>query len=150
MKTVGEQARDFRLAKSWNTTRMAKEVGTSRQNIEHLEARGDITPKYIAGLAKAMGMSVDALLGASVSSADHHNQTQNVTLSQPPQSQPQFASQERYQTERYQTTYAMDLARAFDKATTEENRLDVLFACLELIRAKTQSSGPNQSSQIRA
>lgn len=75
MKTVGEQAKEFRLAKGWNTTRMAKEVKTSRQNIEHLEARGDITPHYISGLAKAMGLSVDALLG--------HANTAHITAPMP-------------------------------------------------------------------
>lgn len=62
MKTVGEQEKEFRLSKGWNTTRMGKEVGTSRQNIEHLEAKPGITPHYIVKLATAMGATVDDLL----------------------------------------------------------------------------------------
>lgn len=62
MKTIGSQAKEFRIAKGWNSTKMAKEVGTSRQNIEHLEERGGITPKYVAELARVMGMTVDDLI----------------------------------------------------------------------------------------
>lgn len=39
MKSIGEQAKDFRLAKKWNTTLMAREVGTTRQSIENLDRR---------------------------------------------------------------------------------------------------------------
>lgn len=62
MKNIGEMSKEFREAKKWNTTRMAKEVGTSRQNIEHLESRGSITPHYVADLARVMGTTVDALI----------------------------------------------------------------------------------------
>jgi transcriptional regulator with XRE-family HTH domain len=62
MKTIGEQAKEFREAKGWNTSRMAKEVGTSRQSIENLEAAGDRTPRYIKELARVMGTTVDALM----------------------------------------------------------------------------------------
>jgi len=59
MKTIGEQARDFRLAKKWTTTKMAREVRTSRQNIEHLESRGGITPHYISDLARVMEKTIN-------------------------------------------------------------------------------------------
>lgn len=42
---------------------MAREVGTSRQNIENLESKGYGQPRYIAELARVMGTSVDDLLG---------------------------------------------------------------------------------------
>jgi len=41
---------------------MGKEVGTSRQNIENIEAAGDRQPRYIKKLAQVMGTTVDALL----------------------------------------------------------------------------------------
>lgn len=62
MKTIGQQAAEFRRYKKWNTSQMAREVGTSRQNIEHLEDRGNLTPKYVKELAQVMGMSVDDLI----------------------------------------------------------------------------------------
>lgn len=62
MKTIGEQAKEFREAKGWNSTRMAKEVGTSRQNIESLELRGNRKPHYIVDLARVMGTTVDGLM----------------------------------------------------------------------------------------
>lgn len=62
MKTIGQQAQEFRLYKRWNSAQMAGAVGTSRQNIESLEAVGDRTPKYMASLARVMGTTVDALM----------------------------------------------------------------------------------------
>lgn len=62
MKTVGEQAQEFRLNRGWNSTRMAKEVGTSRQNIESMEDNPGRTPRYITKLAKTMCVTVDDLL----------------------------------------------------------------------------------------
>jgi len=62
MKTIGEQAKEFREHMGWNSTRMAREVGTSRQNIESMEAKGDRIPKYLAALAKTMGVSTDDLM----------------------------------------------------------------------------------------
>jgi phage repressor protein C with HTH and peptisase S24 domain len=61
MKTIGEQAKEFRLSKAWNTTEMARAVGTSRQNIESLEEKSDRIPRYLVNLAKAMGVSTDDL-----------------------------------------------------------------------------------------
>lgn len=62
MKKIGEQAQEFRLSKGWNSTRMAKEVGTSRQNIESLEENPGRIPKYLAKLAGVMGLTVDDLI----------------------------------------------------------------------------------------
>lgn len=62
MKTLGDQAKAFRESRGWNTTDLAKAVGTSRQNIESLEEHGNRIPKYIGDLALAMGKSVDQLL----------------------------------------------------------------------------------------
>lgn len=62
MKTLGEQLKAFREKKGWNTTQMAKAVGTSRQNIESLEAHGNRIPKYLGALASVMGRQVDDLL----------------------------------------------------------------------------------------
>jgi hypothetical protein len=62
MKTLGEQVKAFRDEKGWNTTQMAKAVGTSRQNIESLEAHGNRIPKYLGGLAAVMERPVDDLL----------------------------------------------------------------------------------------
>lgn len=65
MKTIGDRAKEFRESRGWNTSEMAKAVGTSRQNIESLETIGDRKPRYIADLARVMGVSVDDLLRSS-------------------------------------------------------------------------------------
>lgn len=62
MKTIGQQAQQYRVFRGWNSTRMAKEVGTSRQNIESLEKVGARTPHYISDLARVMKTSVDVLM----------------------------------------------------------------------------------------
>lgn len=41
---------------------MAKHVGTSRQNIENLEAKPDMVPRYVAKLATALGVTVNDLI----------------------------------------------------------------------------------------
>ena len=62
MKTIGQQAQDYRLFRKWNSARMAAAVGTSRQNIETLEKVGTRTPHYISDLARVMETTVDLLL----------------------------------------------------------------------------------------
>jgi phage repressor protein C with HTH and peptisase S24 domain/DNA-binding XRE family transcriptional regulator len=62
MKTLGDQVRTFREERGWNSKQMADAVGTSRQNIESLEARGNRIPKYLGQLAVVMGRPVDDLL----------------------------------------------------------------------------------------
>lgn len=133
MKTVGEQAKEFRLAKKWNTTRMAKEVGTSRQNIEHLEARGDITPKYIAELAKVMGMSVDALLGSRAA----------ATLTAPMLTVQASGGPTQL------SDYALDLAARFDQLTTKDTRFEAMSACVALLEARASQSRPTVLKTIK-
>jgi transcriptional regulator with XRE-family HTH domain len=65
MKTLGEQAKEFRESKGWNASQMAARVGTSRQNIESLEAIGNRIPKYLGQLAAVMGRPVDDLLSTA-------------------------------------------------------------------------------------
>ncbi len=67
-KTIGDQAREFRLWKGWTYTRMAEEVQkhaggevVSRQKITQLEEKGDRQPRYFAALAKTMGTTMEAL-----------------------------------------------------------------------------------------
>jgi transcriptional regulator with XRE-family HTH domain len=63
-KTLGEQAKEFRLDKGWSPAKMAEEVGgrVSRQSIENLEASGNRLPKYIGDLAHLLGVTVDEML----------------------------------------------------------------------------------------
>ena len=77
MKTVGEQAKEFRLSRGWNTTEMAAAVGTSRQNIESMEAKGNRVPRYLPELAKAMGVTTDDLHKGRYS-AEPKSETVNV------------------------------------------------------------------------
>lgn len=62
MKTLGDQAKDFRVSKGWSPAEMAQAVGTSRQNINSLEDHGNRIPKYIGTLAAVMGKRVDDML----------------------------------------------------------------------------------------
>ncbi len=62
MKSLGDQAREFRESKGWDVLRMAKEVGTSRQNIEGLEKAGNRIPKYLGSLSLVIGRPVDEML----------------------------------------------------------------------------------------
>lgn len=62
MKTIGEQAKEYRESRGWSTKEMAAACKTSRQNIETLEAKGARTPRYIKELARVMGTTVDVLM----------------------------------------------------------------------------------------
>lgn len=72
MKTVGEQAKEFRLAMGWSYTRMAEEVSknhdtpVSRQLITQLESAGDRKPHYLKALALTMQTTVDSLLAGNL------------------------------------------------------------------------------------
>lgn len=78
MKTIGEQAKEYRLWRGWKTSDMAKAVGTSRQNIENLES-GARQPRYLADLARAMDVPVDVLLrGEYVAPAEQPPATSGV------------------------------------------------------------------------
>lgn len=65
MKTLGDQVREFRKRKGWKTAELAARVGTSRQNIESLEAKGNRIPKYLGALAAVMGTTADDMLRAA-------------------------------------------------------------------------------------
>lgn len=54
--------REFRERAGLTTAQLAQRIGTSRQNIENLEAGNVGQPRYLPTLAKEMGLSVDALL----------------------------------------------------------------------------------------
>lgn len=62
MKSIGDQAQEFRERMGWTTKQLAFACGTSRQNIETLEKVGSRTPKYVQTLAKVMGTTVDTLM----------------------------------------------------------------------------------------
>jgi transcriptional regulator with XRE-family HTH domain len=64
MKSIGDQVRDFRIAKGWKPAEMAAAVGgrVRRQHIEQLEAAGNRIPKYLGQLALAMDTTADAML----------------------------------------------------------------------------------------
>lgn len=61
-RSIGEQVRAFREARGWSAARMAEACGTTRQNIEHLESRPGLQPRYIAALARVMGTDVETLV----------------------------------------------------------------------------------------
>ena len=66
MKPLGERVKEFRESRKWTAGRLAKEVGTSRQNIDNLEAgRVRRHPFYIHALARVMGASTDELLAGT-------------------------------------------------------------------------------------
>ncbi len=77
MKTIGEQVHAFRTnpLRNWTVKEMAQRVGTSRQNIENLEAGTVAVPQYLVALADVMDISTDALLGRpppANRAAEHH------------------------------------------------------------------------------
>lgn len=68
MKSIGQQAKEFRTAMGWNWVEMAAAVSRNspvpvlRQSIKNLEDAGDRMPSYLRALAKTMGVSSDTLL----------------------------------------------------------------------------------------
>lgn len=62
MKSLAELVAEHRASLGMNPAEYARYVGTSRQNINNVEAGGIKQPSYIGKLAKAMCTSVDALL----------------------------------------------------------------------------------------
>lgn len=72
MSQIGELVRAWREApeRQWSVAYMAKLVGTSRQNIENLEAGKIALPKYICELADVMGTTTDSLLGRRALTAE--------------------------------------------------------------------------------
>lgn len=119
MKTVGELAQEFRIAKGWTTAQMGAACGTKRQNIEQLEAAGDRLPQYIKQLAKVMGTTTDALLSGEIKPAP----TQGLRFS----------------------VEAVTLALLFDQLA-EADRAELHTRCTQLINdriieSKSQRSG---------
>lgn len=66
MKTLAQRVKEHRDSLGMTPSEYARHVGTSRQNINNLEAGKAGQPRYVAKLAKAMGTTVDALLGAPI------------------------------------------------------------------------------------
>lgn len=63
MKTRGQLVKEWREARGMTTRALAKAIGTSRQNIENLEADTVDQPRYLPALARYMGYgSTDELL----------------------------------------------------------------------------------------
>lgn len=84
MRTIGEQAKAFRISRDWTTLEMAREVSkhhpdgpVSRQVIEQLEKAGARRPRYMTALAKAMGTTVERLESGRfvVGESDQHIQS---------------------------------------------------------------------------
>lgn len=92
MKTIGAQAKEFRIWKGWTYTRMAQEVskhqetGVSRQKLTQLENAGDRRPHYLYALAQAMGTTADTLLAGqySVPPAQQDQDKQNPAQAKEP------------------------------------------------------------------
>jgi transcriptional regulator with XRE-family HTH domain len=82
MKTLGDQAKAFRGAKGWTTRQLAEAVGTSRQNIESLEANGNRIPKYLGKLAAVMGTTADDML-ADAGLAPRRAKTEKTSAAPP-------------------------------------------------------------------
>lgn len=120
MKTVGELAKEFRIAKGWTTAQMGAMCDTKRQNIEQLEAAGDRLPQYIKQLAKVMGTTVDALLSGEIKPAP----TQGLRFS----------------------VEAVQLALLFDQLP-DADRADVHTACTQLINDTLTQSKVRQSGK---
>ncbi|UST52929.1 LexA family transcriptional regulator [Comamonadaceae bacterium OTU4NAUVB1] len=88
MKSIGEQAKEFRLAKGWNYIEMAKEVSryhrttVSRQLITQLEEKGDRRPQYLSALARTMGTTVEVLDQGLFSVADKGIVSDHIVLNE--------------------------------------------------------------------
>jgi hypothetical protein len=76
MKSIGQLAKDFRVARGWSYTRMSQEVSrhaagaVSRQAITQLEEVGTRKPHYLAALATVMGTTADLLLAGAAEPGD--------------------------------------------------------------------------------
>lgn len=57
-----QKVKTFRALEKLSTAKLAELVGTSRQNIENLEAGEVAQPRYLPSLAKVMGHTVEELL----------------------------------------------------------------------------------------
>lgn len=127
MKTIGEQVKEFRLDKGWNTTAMAKAVGTSRQNIESLEIAGNRQPRYLKKLASVMGLSTDALINGGYVRSALTEQTPKFGGSQ---SDPES---NKHQTQESIGSYAVNFNSNRSKTTPPRDVLTALSALLSTI-----------------
>ena len=69
MKSLAQRVKEHRQSLGMTPSDYARHVGTSRQNINNVEAGDAEQPRYIGKLAKAMGTTVDALLGGASAAA---------------------------------------------------------------------------------
>lgn len=84
MKTLGDKVAAFRKAQGLTPGQLAKKVGTSRQNIENVEAGRVAMPGYLCELADAMGVTTDYLLGRTPhGTAAHAREPAAVYLTPP-------------------------------------------------------------------
>lgn len=110
---------------------MAKHVGTSRQNIENLEAKPDMVPRYVAKLAKALGVTVDDLItGHAAATLTFTAAAIGSTAGPTP---PADYSPE-----------ALILAKWLDKLPPGKAKDDVFSACMELLNAAVRGN-PEQT-----
>ena len=70
MKSLAARVKEHRQSLGMNPSEYARHVGTSRQNINNVEAGEAEQPRYIGKLAKAMGTTVDELLSGRQAAAD--------------------------------------------------------------------------------
>lgn len=115
--TLGQQVQDFRKARGWKAADLAREVGTSRQNIESLEGAGNRIPKYLGKLAQVMGTTVDAMLAQ----AGLHESTAAPA--------PQLSAE------------IADLAAALD-ALPKEKKDRALFLCWQFVELAQEPDTP--------
>lgn len=81
MKTKGGIVRAWREARGWSPRELGDRVGTSRQNIENLEADAVDQPRYLPTLAKVMGYAtVEELLALKEPPAALDSQGNYVTI----------------------------------------------------------------------
>ena len=71
VKSLAELVREHRASLGLNAAEYARLVGTSRQNINNVEAGEAEQPRYIGKLAKAMGRTVDELLSGKGAPGAH-------------------------------------------------------------------------------
>jgi len=67
-----QKVKTFRALENLSTAKLAELVGTSRQNIENLEAGEVAQPRYLPSLAKVMGHTVEELLDPEIPLRDNH------------------------------------------------------------------------------
>lgn len=60
---IGERVKELRKQMGLNRTDFAARVGTTRQNIEHLEKGGVDHPRYLPRLLEVLGVTYDELAG---------------------------------------------------------------------------------------